>query len=248
MKTTPPNTPSQRPASGAGSRLRRLALYVALLIFLAIAYFAFVALLQVMSQALTGPQSNLLVVAITLAIATLFNPLRDRFQTFIDRRFYREKVDFRQAFTNFAREVRTIIDLPELLRTLVTRTTDLLHITHGAVFLTEEVDDKRTFRLVESRNLPDSAQSLTLRDPDILQRSTTGSPSRAPDIKRFRSWFPSLPRFPIHPVLPTHPSPNRSSASSRSGRACQIRIIRLKTKRCSPVWPIKLEPRSMLRN
>jgi hypothetical protein len=116
--------------------IRRTIIYGGLVGGLAIAYFGGIALLQFLSQAITGPQSNLVVVLITLGIVALFNPVRRRFQTLIDCAFYREKVDFREAFTAFAREVRTIIDLQELLRTLVTRTTDLFHVTHGAVFLT----------------------------------------------------------------------------------------------------------------
>lgn len=102
---------------------------------LLLVYFVSVAVLQELLQAVTGQESNLAVVGSTLAIAVLFQPLRQRFQSAIDGRFYRRTVNFRQAFTEFAREVRTIIDLPELLRALVDRTADLLDITHGAVFL-----------------------------------------------------------------------------------------------------------------
>ena len=119
-------------------------------------YFLSVAALQRLFGALTGEQSTLAVVASTLAIAMLFQPLRQRVQTVIDRRLYRRTVNFRQAFTQFAREVRTIIDLEQLLRALVDRTADLLDIAHGGVFLHRRgAADTAPLHLVQSRDWPD---------------------------------------------------------------------------------------------
>ena len=115
--------------------INRSLVYTALTGALLLVYFVSVGALQEVLQALTGQESNVAVVGSTLAIAVLFQPLRQRFQATIDRRFYRRTVNFRQAFTEFAHEVRTIIDLQQLLRALVDRTAHLLDITHGGVFL-----------------------------------------------------------------------------------------------------------------
>jgi hypothetical protein len=133
--------------------IKRTVIYGGIVAGMALLYFGGVVLLQWLSQALTGPQSNLVVVLITLGIVALINPVRTRFQRWIDRAFYREKVDFREAFTAFAREIRAIIDLQELLRTLVNRTTEMFHITHGAVLL-RRADGQ--YEVAEARNLPDT--------------------------------------------------------------------------------------------
>jgi GAF domain-containing protein len=172
------------------SIINRTLIYGTLTVGLALIYVGSILLLQGLVGTLTDRQPALVIVVSTLVIAALFLPLRRRLQSFIDRRFYREKVDFRQAFADFTRDVRTILDLDELVQTLVTRTTDLLHIAHGAVFLRTAAED---FRLAAAHDTPQGKNaseqhampSLPL-DGKILERLQAGMvielarPSRFP--------------------------------------------------------------------
>ena len=73
--------------------INRTLVYGGLTATLALIYFGGVATVQAIFRALTGQQHQpqLAIVVSTLVIAALFNPLRRRIQSLIDRRFYRRK-------------------------------------------------------------------------------------------------------------------------------------------------------------
>src|SRR5918993_557435 len=94
--------------------INRTLVYGVLTALLGVVYFGGVVLLQRFFVALTGEKSTLAVVASTLAIAALFNPLRRRVQGFIDRRFYRAKYDARKILEAFSTKLKNETDLEAL--------------------------------------------------------------------------------------------------------------------------------------
>src|ERR671921_1281270 len=96
--------------------INRTLVYGALTAALVAGYFGGVATLQALLRALSGQeqQPQLAIVVSTLAIAALFNPLRRRIQSFIDRRFYRSKYDARKTLETFAVRLREETDLDRL--------------------------------------------------------------------------------------------------------------------------------------
>jgi hypothetical protein len=96
--------------------INRTLVYGSLTAMLAVVYLAGVATTQAIFRSLTGQerQPQLAVVISTLVIAALFNPLRRRIQSFIDRRFYRKKYDARKTLEVFTAKLRDETDL-ELL-------------------------------------------------------------------------------------------------------------------------------------
>jgi len=81
--------------------INRTLVYSALTATLVALYFGGIVVLQRLFEALAGEKSTLAVVASTLVIAALFNPLRRHIQSFIDRRFYRRKYDAMKTLEAF---------------------------------------------------------------------------------------------------------------------------------------------------
>src|SRR5215217_4772365 len=86
--------------------INRTLVWCALTAMLLAVYVADIVLLQRIFVILTGERSTLAVVVSTLLIAALFNPLRRRIQSFIDRRFYRRKYDARKILEAFSAQLR----------------------------------------------------------------------------------------------------------------------------------------------
>ena len=82
-------------------------------------YFLGVVLFQQLFRSFSGQSSSFAVVLTTLAIAALFNPLRQQLQSWIDSRFYREKYDAQHALDVFISTARDEVNIDQLSAELV---------------------------------------------------------------------------------------------------------------------------------
>jgi hypothetical protein len=117
--------------------INRTLVYGVLTATLVLVYVASVASLQQLFRALTGQESQLAVVASTLAIAALFGPLRRRVQSFIDRRFYRKKYDAAKVLEAFGVRLRDETDLDALSGDLVAVVRETVRPSHASLWLRE---------------------------------------------------------------------------------------------------------------
>jgi hypothetical protein len=122
--------------------VNRTLVYGALTVMLAGVYFGGVVGLQGVFRALTGQESNLAIVASTLAIAALFTPLRRRIQSFIDRRFYRRKYDAAKTLAAFSTRLREETDLDSLTDEVVGVVRETMQPAHVSLWLRPDTAPK----------------------------------------------------------------------------------------------------------
>ena len=115
--------------------INRTLVYGSLTVTLALVYVVCVAALQYVFRALVEGDSQLLILVSTLAIAALFNPLRHRLQTFIDRRFYRRRYDAAKTLETFAARLREETDLGTLSGDLVGVVRETMQPSHVSMWL-----------------------------------------------------------------------------------------------------------------
>jgi hypothetical protein len=115
--------------------INRTLVYGSLTAMLVAIYFVAIVVLQRIFVGLTGQESTLAVVVSTLVIAALFNPLRRRIQSFIDRRFYRRKYDARKTLESFSAKLRDETDLEALNDDLVGVVAETMQPAHASLWL-----------------------------------------------------------------------------------------------------------------
>jgi len=124
--------------------VNRTLVYGLLTVMLALVYVGGVVSLQYAFRVLAGGSSQLVIVASTLLIAALFNPLRRRLQDFIDQLFYRSKYDAKETLEAFNARLRDETDLETLSGDLISVVRDTVRPAHAFLWLRPSGATRRT--------------------------------------------------------------------------------------------------------
>ncbi len=117
-----------------GLFLNRTLVYGGLTLILAAAYVGLVFAFQAVLAPFTTT-SDLAVAGSTLAVAALFRPVRAHLQAFIDRRFYRRKVDAQRTLEAFSSDLRDEVELKAVSDRLVEVVYDVVQPAHVSLWV-----------------------------------------------------------------------------------------------------------------
>ncbi|MDZ7289498.1 MAG: SpoIIE family protein phosphatase [candidate division KSB1 bacterium] len=131
--------------------------------FVIAAYFLLVLGVGQLVLLLTGSRSQLITIIATLLIAALFNPVKNRVQSFLDRRFYPHRFIYRQAVRTFNHQLVTVIDLEKLLELLKSFLVTTMRIRPVALYLRNENEKNFAIHSVAGAEIS-SLPNFTIND------------------------------------------------------------------------------------
>jgi len=120
--------------------IKKALVYGTLTVLLALVYGCLVIGLERLTGAINHGslvQQPPAIVISTLAIATLFQPLRSRIQSAIDRRFYRRRYDAAHALASFSATLRDEVDLTQLESRLLAVIQETMQPSQASLWLAQ---------------------------------------------------------------------------------------------------------------
>jgi len=125
--------------------INKALVYGLLTALLAAIYSGLILGVEGLAEAITGQaaQQPIILVISTLAIAALFQPLRRRIQSLIDRRFYRRKYDATRTLAAFSATLRNDMELSQLSDHLLNVVRETMQPAHVSLWLRKSSQEKQ---------------------------------------------------------------------------------------------------------
>lgn len=169
--------------------LRRGLIYSTLTVTITAFYLLATVVLYAVLQSITGYSLIITALVIALLVAVVFLPMRNLFQRWIDRLFYREQFDYRDMLRAAGRGMTEILNLAELFGTTMDIVGRVLHIQKASLFVLESHDYVCSPSLRRGYlELADQELKLRKDSPIATQLATQSRSLNLEEIK-------TLPRF-----------------------------------------------------
>lgn len=149
-------------------------------------------------------ESKTFAILTALLIALLFQPLKNRTQKFVDKKFFHVQYNFREELKKFFEEITNALDIKLLAQTVVSRTNNLLPVKKIGFFILDKKDKLRliahhNFDMLVNRSIKFQRENLKtdLSLPIALSKTVEpGVPIEIADLEVFQRWGMNLV-FPV---------------------------------------------------
>ena len=122
-------------------------------------------LLRVASEILLGgsqQHNSIIALLATLVVVLLASPVKNTFQSALDRAYYRDRYDYRRALIGFARDLNRDLDLSRLSERLVARVMETFVVDRMALLLaTSDGETDAALRVIHAVGLDDDLPALS---------------------------------------------------------------------------------------
>lgn len=131
--------------------IKRSLIYGFITAVLAAIYFVIVfGMGNLLSFYLKQEDSRLMNIIAFISIALVFDPVKRRTQTWIDKSFYQERYNYQRALLEFSQELPRQMNLEEIVNSMINRISGTMHVEKIAIVLCDEIEGCYSL----SKNIP----------------------------------------------------------------------------------------------
>jgi serine phosphatase RsbU (regulator of sigma subunit) len=105
---------------------------------------------NLLSYYLKQEDSRLMNIIAFISIALVFDPIKRRTQTWIDKSFYQERYNYQRALLEFSQELPRQMNLEEIVNSMINRISGTMHVEKIAIVLCDEIEGCYS----SSKNIP----------------------------------------------------------------------------------------------
>jgi hypothetical protein len=162
--------------------IRQGMLYSIPTIIIGSTYFLIISLAINIFSIYTGAEIFILSLLVAVLSALVAEPLRLKFQSLIDRMFFREKYDSRVMLQTLSSQTTSMLDLYKITNMILTEVSTTLHLPKAAFFFRDE--DTGVFQLTTQIGIDNIGNpSFRQGHPLVLWLSTHNSPLGRQDLE-----------------------------------------------------------------